>query len=90
MVRTSPLDGNSLQLGDPADIDDQFRRNQTQIHGRHQALTTREHLGIVAMRGEQFQRVHNAGHACVTESRSFDGRDLPGRIAAYFRRIRRR
>ena len=32
------------QFGEPADIDDQFRGNQPQIHRRHQALAARQHL----------------------------------------------
>ena len=32
------LDRDPAQLGELADIDDQFRRNQAQVHGRHQAL----------------------------------------------------
>ena len=75
--------GDSLQFGEPADIDEQFRRHQTQIHRGHQALATRKHLRRIAVRGEQFQRVHNAGCACVAESRGFHGRDLP----AGFQRI---
>ena len=31
-------DGNAAQFGELADIDDQFGRNQAQIHRRHQAL----------------------------------------------------
>jgi hypothetical protein len=37
------------KFGDVADIDQQFRREQTQIHRGHQALAARKHLRAVAM-----------------------------------------
>jgi len=68
---------DAAQFGDLADIDDEFRRNQTQVHRGHQALPARQHLRLVPVRHEQLQRVHNAGCACVAESRGFHWRDLP-------------
>ena len=43
-----------------------------------------------AVRGQQFQRVHNAGCACVAESRGFHGRHLPQPDSSTFFGIRRR
>jgi hypothetical protein len=90
-------DGNNIaayhdspQFGDLADIDDQFRRNQTQIHRGHQALAAREHLRLVPVRTEQLQSVHNTGCACIAESRSFHWRDLPRPDFGEFPGIRRR
>ena len=65
------------QFGELADVDDKFRRNQTQIHRGHQALAARQHLRLVPVRDEQLQRIHNAGCACIAESRGFHWRDLP-------------
>ena len=62
---------NTAQLGEFADIDDEFGRDQAQIHRGHQALAARQHLRPVAMRFEQLQRIHHAGCACVSESRGF-------------------
>ena len=89
MRRVPSRDRNAAQLSEFADIDDQFRRNQAQIHRRHQALAAGQHLGPVPVRGEQLQRVRNAGCACVAESRGFHCRDLPGRLFGVFFRIRR-
>ena len=82
--------GYSLELGDRADIDHQFRTDQPQIHRGHQALATGQQLGAVAMRDQELQRVGDAGGACVGESRGFHRYDLPGRILAYFAGIRGR
>jgi len=81
---------DSPQFGDLADIDEQFRRDQTQIHRGHQALAARKHLRLVSVRNEQLQSVHNAGCAGIAESRGFHWRDLPSRILAHFFEIRRR
>jgi hypothetical protein len=69
---------DSSQFGDLADIDDEFRRDQTQVHRGHQALAARQHLRLVPVRDQQLQRVRHAGRACVAESRGFHWRDLPG------------
>src|SRR6202035_2479437 len=79
-VKDVALDRDPPQFGDFADIDDEFRRDQTQVHRRHQALATRQQLGAVAVGGEQLQRVDDAGCAGVAESRGFHRYDLPGRI----------
>ena len=78
------LHRNPAQLGQLADIDNEFGRDQAQIHRRQQALAARQHLGPVAMRGQQFQRVCDAGCAGVSESRGFHfWRDLPGQVSAF-------
>ena len=84
MRTTSPRDRDAPQFGEPADIDNHFRRYQAQVHRRHQALAARKHLGVLAMNDEQLQRVSDAGGACVAESRGFHRRDLPGRIFGVF------
>ena len=78
---------NAAQLGEFADIDDEFGGDQPQVHRGHQALAARKHFCPVAVRGQQFQRIRDAGCACVSESRSFQWRDLPGRILAHFLRL---
>ena len=70
-AETPRLHRNPAQLGQLADIDNEFGGDQAQIHRRHQALATRQHLGPVAMRGQQFQRICDAGCAGVSESRGF-------------------
>ena len=65
---------DSAQFGDLANIDDQFGRDQTQVHRGHQALAARQHLRPVAVRDEQFQCVRDAGCSCVAESRGFHRR----------------
>ena len=63
------LHRNSAQLGEATNIDHEFGRDQPQVHRRHQALTARQDLGPVAVTGQQFQRVFDAGRAGVSESR---------------------
>ena len=65
------FNNDATQLIQFAYIDDQFRRDQTQIHRGQQALAAREHLGSVAVSGKQLQCVRNAACACVAESRGF-------------------
>ena len=62
---------DATQFGNFADIDDQFGRDQPQIHRGHQALAARKHFRPVPMRFEQIQCVCNTGCACVSESRGF-------------------
>jgi hypothetical protein len=73
------LDRDAAQFGKSADIDDHFRRNQSQIHRGDQALPARKHPRLLAMHGKQLQRMGDAGRACVCESRGFhSGKTLPG------------
>ena len=54
-------------------------RNQAQIHRRHQALAARQDPGLLAMCGQQFQRMCNAGCTCISESRGLhSGVTFPG------------
>ncbi len=90
MVRLPPFDRDPAKLSQFADIDNEFGGDQPQIHRRHQALAARQHLGPVAMRGQQLQRMlrrWSRGHK--RKPRPSFRRDLPGRISL-FRRIRRR
>ena len=74
--------GDAPKLGNLANIDKEFRRDQTQVHRGHQTLAARQHLRFFPMCDEQLQRVNNAGCACIAESRGFHRRDLPGPISA--------
>ena len=67
---TLALHRNAAQLPDIADIDDQFWLNQAQVHRGNQALPARKHPRLLTMLDKQFQRIGNAGCACVGESRS--------------------
>ena len=77
---------DSAQFREFADIDDQFRGDQPQIHRGHQALAARQHLRPLAMRGKQFQRIGNAGRACIGESRGFhSGEPSPALLFCFCR-----
>ena len=65
----SSLQHNPAQLGQLADIDNEFGSDQSQIHRRQQALAARQHLGLFAMHGQQFQHICDAGRTGVSESR---------------------
>jgi len=65
------FDRDPAKLSKLADIDNEFGRDQAQVHSRHQALAARQYPGLVAMRGEQLQRINNTGRADVSESRGF-------------------
>jgi len=73
------LHRNAAQLPDIANVDDQFRRNQAQVHRGNQALAAGKHPRLLTMLNQQFQRIGDAGCACVGESRSFhSGEPSPG------------
>ena len=75
---------HAAQLSQFTDIDDEFGRYKAQVHRRQQALAARQHPGLFAVRGQQFQRMCDAGCAGVSESRGFHcRRDLPDRISAF-------
>ena len=75
---------NPAKLSQLADVDNEFGGDQAQIHRRHQALAARQYLGLVAMRGQQFQRISDAGCAGVSESRGFHFETTsPARISTF-------
>ena len=45
--------GDTTQVVDPIEVDDVLEARQTQRQHRHQALSTGQHLGLVAVLGEQ-------------------------------------
>ena len=78
--------GDALQFSDLSDIDDQFGRDQPQIHRWHQALAAGEHFGLVAVGGEQLQSILNARCACIAESRGLHAYDLLGGVWSELRK----
>src|SRR5258706_14202393 len=42
---------------DPVDVDQARRPRKPEVHERHQALTAREHLAVVAMASQQIERL---------------------------------
>ena len=61
------LHRHPAQLGQLANIDNEFGRYQTQIHRRQKALAARQHPGLFAMCGQQFQRVCNQAELITIE-----------------------
>jgi hypothetical protein len=78
------LHRDAAQLCQLTNINNKFGRYQAQIHRRHQTLTTRQDLGPLAVRCQQFQRVCDAGCTGISESRGFHfGVPLPGQVPAF-------
>ena len=48
---------NVAEVGDPADVDDEPRRGEAELHRRNQAVAARQQLGLVAMLHEQRDRL---------------------------------
>ena len=50
---------DALQLPDPGDVDEVLEPRQAQSEHRHEALTARQHLGVIAVLAQQR---HHLGH----------------------------
>ena len=77
-------DRHPAQFREIADVDHDLGRNQAKIHRRQKALSPRQQPCLLPVHGKHFQRTLDAGCACISESRSFHGRDLPEAIFARF------
>ena len=67
------------QVGQPADVDQHRRRRQPQLHQRQQRVAAGEQLGVVAVLGEQRDRVVGRVGPDVVEQR---GNHFPALAAA--------
>ena len=72
--------GNAAQFGKLTDIDDPLRRDQAQVHRRHQALAAGQEFRLVAVGDQHLQGVGHAGGAGVAESRGLHACDLPAAL----------
>ena len=50
------VDARVAQLVQPPDVDQQLGRGEPQLHHRQQRVAAREHLGVVAVLGQERQR----------------------------------
>ena len=57
MTRSSPSAADAGQLVQPADVDQQLGLGQPQLHHRQQRVAAGQQLGVVAVLGQQRQRV---------------------------------
>ena len=58
---------NVRQVGDAADVDEQRRRGQTQLHERQEAVATGQELGLIAGLGDQADGFLGGGSTLVIE-----------------------
>ena len=70
-IRSEPFaPGDALQLPDPGDVDEVLEPGEAQGEHRHEALTAREHLGVVAVLAQQRDHVgHRLGRVIVERRR---------------------
>jgi hypothetical protein len=56
-----------VELGNAVDVDQDGWPRQTEVHGRHEALPAREHLGIVAVRRQEFDGLVDRARRVIVE-----------------------
>src|SRR3954471_15984757 len=69
------LSGNTdtFEIWQPSDIDQHAWRRQPESKHRHQALPTRDHLGIAAMNRERGNRLGQRSRANIVQRRKLHG-----------------
>ena len=72
---------DAVQAFDPVDVDQLTRRGEPELHDRDQALPSREHLRVVAVRGEEAERLVEGRRSVVLEARRQHRLDLPSKDA---------
>src|SRR5207302_868796 len=66
---TAALAPDSRQGFDVVDVDQPRRPGQAEVHQRHQALAAREQLALIAMSGQQLERLVLGARVVVLELR---------------------
>jgi hypothetical protein len=74
------LDG--VQLVDAVDVDEMLGRGQPHRHQRHQALSSREHLAVLAERRQLSHRLGHRVRAVVGERGRFQRRPSGQRVGS--------
>jgi hypothetical protein len=62
------------QPGHAVDVDQRGRLGQAEVHGRHQALAAGQDLALVAVLGQEVERLGQAARTVVRERDGFHGR----------------